>query len=343
MMPNPVKTLLSASIFLSFCALSAQAQEVRLRLHHFLAQQSTVPAQILDPWADAIEAASDGRIKIDRFPAMQLGGTPAELIDQVQDGVADIIWTVVGYTPGRFPRSEVFELPFMVGDAAAASYAYWTMFDRHMRAADFADYHVLGTWVHGPGLIHANRDIATPDDLAGLKIRGGSRMVTELLTLLGAEAVGMPAPAVPESLSRGVIDGATLPWEVTPSLRVAELVDHHTEFEGPALYNLTFVLAMNADVYADLPDDLRAIIDAHSGLEFSVASGRLQQAADAPARQIAVDAGNMIRTIPQEEAALWAQMAQPIYADWVADMAARGIDGQALIDEARALMAEFDG
>jgi len=126
-------------------ATGAVAQEVTLKLHQFLPAQANVPKLILDVWANNIEKDSGGRIKVDRFPSMQLGGAPPELMDQAIDGVADVIWTVVGYTPGRFPSTEVFELPFMVSDARAASYAYWKMFESHMKDAEFKDVHVLGT------------------------------------------------------------------------------------------------------------------------------------------------------------------------------------------------------
>ena len=213
-------------------ATSVMAQEVTLKLHQFLPAQANVPKLILDVWADNVERDSQGRIKVDRFPSMQLGGAPPELLDQAIDGVADVIWTVVGYTPGRFPRAEVLELPFMVSDARAASYAYWKLFDAHMKDTEFKDVHILGTWVHGPGLFHTADPVETPPDLQGMKIRGASRMVNILLEKLGAEPVGMPVPSVPESLSKGVIDGATIPWEVTASLKVPELVGNHTEFEA---------------------------------------------------------------------------------------------------------------
>ncbi len=327
----------------ALAATTALAQEVTLKLHQFLPAQSNVPKLILDVWADNVERDSQGRIKVERYPSMQLGGAPPELIDQAIDGVADVIWTVVGYTPGRFPRAEVLELPFMVSDARAASYAYWKLFDAHLKDTEFKDVHVLGTWVHGPGLFHTADPVETPADLQGMKIRGASRMVNMLLEALGAEPVGMPVPSVPESLSKGVIDGATIPWEVTGSLKVPELVENHTEFEGPALYNITFVLAMNKGVYEGLPADLQAVIDQNSGLEFSVFAGGTQSDADAPARQVAVDRGNTIITISKEEAAsTWLPLVEPIYASWVADMQTKGIDGQALIDETRALMAEFE-
>ncbi|MBY6116066.1 TRAP transporter substrate-binding protein [Mameliella alba] len=320
---------------------SAMAADVTLTLHQFLPPQANVPKQVLDVWADKVEADSNGRIEIERYPSMQLGGTPPELMDQAIDGIADIVWTVVGYTPGRYPSTEVFELPFMVSDARAASYAYWKMFEEHMEDGEFADLKILGTWVHGPGMFHTNKPVRVPGDLEGLKIRGGSRLVNDLLTRVGAEPIGMPVPAVSEALSKGVLDGTTIPWEVTAALKVPELVKNHTEFQGPALYNLTFVLAMNKDMYESMPEDLQKVIDDNSGLAFSIFAGGTQADADGPARQIAVDLGNNIITVTEEEAKEWDALVNPIYDTWVADMQGRGIDGQALIDQAKALMAEY--
>lgn len=322
---------------------AAQAQEVTLSLHQFLPAQANVPKLILDVWADNVEAASDGRIKIDRFPSMQLGGRPPELMDQAIDGVADVVWTVVGYTPGRFPSTEVFELPFMMTDARAMSSAYWQMFETHMKDTEFKDVHILGTWVHGPGMIHVNQEVKTPGDMQGLKIRGGSRTINTLLEKMGSTPVGMPVPAVPEALSKGVIDGATIPWEVTAALKVPELVGNHTEFEGNALYSLTFVLAMNKDRYESLPADLQQVIDDNSGLEFSIFAGGTMAEADGPARQAAVDNGNNIITVSGADLDAWNAVAAPIYDEWAAEMESKGIDGQALIDEARALMDAFEG
>jgi TRAP-type C4-dicarboxylate transport system substrate-binding protein len=322
----------------AMAATGAIAQDVTLKMHQMLPAQANVPKLILDVWAKKVEAASGERIKIDHFPSMQLGGRPPELMDQAIDGVADIIWTVVGYTPGRFPTTEVFELPFMVNDARAASCAYWKMFEEHMADGEFADLKILGTWVHGPGMFHTSDPVETPADLEGMKIRGGSRMVNKLLELTGATPVGMPVPAVAEGLSKGVIDGTTIPWEVTGALKVPELVENHTEFEGNALYTLTFVLAMNKDKYESLPDDLKTIVDDNSGLELSIFAGGTQADADGPARDQALEAGNNIVTVKADATGEWADLVQPIYAEWVEDMKEKGKDGQALIDQAKALM-----
>ena len=106
---------------------ASSAQDVTLRLHQFLPPPAPVPSMILKPWAQGVEEASGGRIKIEHFDAMSLGGRPPELMDQARDGVVDMAMTVVGYTPGRFPRTEVFELPFMMTNPVATAAAYWEM------------------------------------------------------------------------------------------------------------------------------------------------------------------------------------------------------------------------
>ena len=342
-MTNRRKILvLTGALMLSAAfAIPAAAQEVTLKLHQFLPAQANVPKLVLDVWAQNIEEASDGRIAIEHFQSMQLGGTPPQLIDQAIDGVADIVWAVNGFTPGRFPRTEVFELPFMVSDARAASSAYWQMFENHMEDADFQDVKVLGTWVHGPGMVHTKDPVEKPSDLQGMKIRGGSRMVNQLMDIVGATPVGMPVTAIPEALSKGVIDGTTIPWEVTTALKIPELVQNHTEFEGNAIYNLTFVLAMNKAKFESLPADLQQVIDDNSGLAFSVFAGGTQSDADAPARAKAAAMGNSIVTISEEAAQEWEAMSRPVYDNWIADLDKKGIDGQALINEARALMDAY--
>lgn len=317
------------------------AQEITLKLHQFLPAQAHVPKNVLDVWADKVELDSGGRIKVERYPSMQLGGRPPELIEQVTDGVVDIIWTVVGYTPGRFPRTEVFELPFILPNAEVGTRAFYEMFENKMKDEEFKDMHVLGVWTHGPGSFHSSKPIDALDDLEGMKIRGASRTVNMLLEELGATPVGMPVPAVPESLSKGVIDATTLPWEVVLSLKVPELVHNHTEFTGNALYTATFVFAMNNETYDSLPDDLKTVIDDNSGFEFSAWAGVTQEAYAAPSRDIAREMGNNIVVLDEDETAIWRSAAQPVYDKWAADMDARGYDGTALIAEAEALIAKY--
>ena len=246
------------------------AQEVTLRLHQFLPPVATVPKQILKPWGERLAELSGGRIKIEHFDGMSLGGRPSDLMDQARDGAVDMTMTLVGYTPGRFPRSEVFELPFMMTNPIATSVAYWEMVDSDFQANEYSSVKVLGAWVHGPGVVHTNDPVTKLEDMKGKTMRGPTRVINDMLSELGAEPVGMPLPAIPEALSKGVINGTVIPWEVTPSIRLTELVKNHTEFGGPeALYTAAIVLVMNKAKYDALPDDLRAILDAESGAKLS--------------------------------------------------------------------------
>lgn len=318
------------------------AQEVTLRLHQFLPPQANVPKLVLDPWADKVEAESGGRIKIERYPAMQLGGTPPQLIDQAQDGTVDIVWTLPGSTPGRFPSTEVFELPFMMTNAEATSRAYWDLFESRMKDTEFKDVHVIGVWVHGPGMLHSKTPIEKLEDLTGMKVRAPTRIINTLLGTLGATPVGMPVPQITEALSKGVIDACVIPWEVTPALKVPELVENHTEFGGDhALYTTTFVLAMNKAKYDSLPDDLKKVLDDNSGQEFAAFAGRTQAGADGPSRQIAVDRGNNIITLDEAEVARWKEASQPVIDNWVAEMDGKGLDGKGLLEDARALIEKY--
>jgi TRAP-type C4-dicarboxylate transport system substrate-binding protein len=178
--------------------------------------------------------------------------------------------------------------------------------------------------------------------MVGLKLRAPSRVTTRLLEALGSTAVGMPVPAVPEQLSKGVIDGALLPWEVSASLRIGELVKNHTEFPDRGIYVATFILAMNKDAYDRLSPDLKAVIDAASGADFSANAGRLQQGEDVPSRKTAEDMGNAIIVLAPEEAARWEAAAAPVTEAWIAEMDAQGIDGRALYDTAREAIQKYE-
>ncbi|MDQ2090151.1 TRAP transporter substrate-binding protein [Marimonas arenosa] len=319
---------------------AAMAQEVTLKIHQFLPIQANVPKLIIEPWRKQVEEASGGKIKIDHYPSMQLGGKPPHLADQVKDGVADIVWTVLGYTPGRFPQSEVFELPFAMSNAEDTSRAFWQYAEANMLDKDFADYKIIAVHVHGPGLIHSKEPVKSIKDLNGVKLRAPTRMTNKLFTQLGATPVGMPVPAVPEALSKGVIDATVIPWEVTGALKVPELVKNHTEFGNNSLYTTTFMFAMNKDVYEGLSDELKAVIDAHSGEETSAWFGKLMEGADAPSREAAAAAGNNIMTLSEAEVQEWRDASAGIEAEWIEEMNGLGFDGQALVDQAKELITK---
>lgn len=336
-----LKTTAAGTALMAAVPGAALAQDITLRLHQFLPPVATVPAKILKPWGERLAEASDGRLNVQHFDAMSLGGRPPELMDQARDGVVDLSMTVVGYTPGRFPRTEVFELPFMMTSPVATSLAFWQMVEDDFQSNEYADFKVLGAWVHGPGVIHSTDPIQTLDDMKGKTVRGPTRVINDMLSELGATPVGMPLPAIPESLSKGVINSTVIPWEVTPAVRLTELVSNHTEFSGDeSLYTATIVLVMNKAKYDALPDDLKAILDAESGAKLSEFAAQVMWDYDAPARETAVENGNNIIQLDEAEVARWKEAAQPVIERWVTEMDGKGIDGQALIDRAKSLIEE---
>ena len=317
---------------------NAMAQTVTLRLHQFLPPQAPIPSKAIVPWAQKIEAESGGRIKIQLFHAMQLGGTPPQLFDQARDGVADITWTVLGYTPNRFNKTEVFELPFMSGSAEQSSRAIQEYVEK-FAMDEFKDVKLLAAHTHGPGLFHTKQPVTGLESLRGMKIRGGSRIINNMLVKLGATPVGMPVPAVTDALSKGTIDGTTIPWEVTPSLKVTELVKNHTTFAGAeGLYTQTFALSMNKAAYDKLPPDLKKVIDNNSGIETAAFFGRAMDEGDKAGRAIAEKAGNNIVALDTAETQRWRRTASAVETDWINEVKGKGIDGAKLAAEARALI-----
>ncbi|WP_083099467.1 TRAP transporter substrate-binding protein [Pseudophaeobacter leonis] len=341
---NILKSAAAAALAFGLLPSTALAQEVTLRLHQFLPAPATVPKHILKPWATAVEELAGGKLKIEHFDAMALGGKPPGLMDQAIDGVADIVMTVVGYTPGRFPQTEVFELPFMMTSPVATSKAFQSLVETDLQDGEYKDVKVLGAWVHGPGVIHTATGVSKLEDLEGLKVRGPTRVINDMLQELGAIPVGLPLPAIPEALSKGVVSGTVIPWEVTPAIKLSELVTHHTEFVGDeAFYTATIVLVMNKAKYDSLPDDVRAAIDAESGQKLSEMAATVMWGKDAPGRAIADDAGNTIIQLPEAEVARFKEKSQPVIDRWVSEMDAKGIDGRALIDTAKGLIKEHGG
>ena len=328
---------------LAAVALPAMAQEVTLKLHHIWPPQAMAPVRVIGPWCEKIAVESNNRMKCQLLPAMSGGGTPPQLVDRVKDGVDDLVVTLPGYTAGRFPAMEVFELPFMTNSAEVAAAAGWDYLQKHA-LKEFPGTKVLATWVHDEGYVHtASKQIKTLDDFKGLKMRAPTRQTNKLLARLGATPVGMPVPSVADAISKGTIDGFALPWEVIPAFKLHEMTKFHTQTDPtrPALYSAGFVFAMNQARYDSLPADLKKVIDNNSGAALSRQIGRIWDDSQAVGRKAAQDRGNTIITLSAAETDNWIKASAPIYDEWVADMDKRGLNGKALLQDARDLLAKY--
>ena len=333
-----------AALFALGANLSAAAQEITLKVHHFWPPGAMPPSTLLVPWCDKIAKDSNNRLKCQIYPAMQLGGTPPQLIDQVKDGVADIIWTLPGYTAGRFPMMEVFELPFMSSSAEATSRAAWDYYSQFAKT-EFPGVKAIAVNVHDNGYVHSTtKQVRTMADFKGQKMRAPTRQTNKMLGALGATPVAMPLPALADALSKGVVDGYLLPWEVIPSIKAHELSKFHSETDpkSRALYTAVFFLGMNQAKYDSLPADLKKVIDDNSGAAVSRAFGKQWDASAPPARKQAVDRGNSFYTIPASELAKWQQSTANLENDWVKDVTAKGSDGTKLLQTAKDLIKKYE-
>jgi TRAP-type C4-dicarboxylate transport system substrate-binding protein len=321
----------------------AQAPAVTLKLHSFLPPVSNPHAKMLVPWVKKLEEDSKGRLKVEIFPSMQLGGTLPQLFDQARDGVVDIIWTLPGATPGRFPTTEVMELPFIASQRGLVNArAAQELAGQHLKD-EVKDVKLLAYWAHDAGHIHASKQVKTMEDMKGLKLRTPNRIVGEALKVLGATAVGMPITQVAESLAQKVIDGAAVPWEIVPAVKIHELIKFHTEIVGsPSLYTTSFFLAMNKARYDGLPPDLKAVVDKNSGMAFADLAGNMWDSEAVRVRKLVVDRGNTIIQLAADEKAKWIKATEPVYAAWIEQVKGKGLDGAKLIAAARALVAKHD-
>jgi TRAP-type C4-dicarboxylate transport system substrate-binding protein len=322
------------------CALSASAQTVTLKLHHFLPAGSAAQTMFLKPWCDRIAQESADKLKCQIYPSMQLGGTPPQLFDQVKDGVVDVTWTLLGYSAGRFPLIEVFELPFMMESPEGTSKAVWDYVQLN-DLGEFKDVHPLAFHVHGDGVFHmVNKPIKVMADLKDQKVRAPTRQTNKMLAALGATPVAMPVPQVSDALAKSVIDGALVPYEVVPSVKIQELVKFHSETDPsePAIYTSVFVLAMNKAKYESLPADLKKVLDANSGKALSGMAGKAFLAADVEGKKLTTK--NTTNVIPKSELVAWKKVGQTVTDAWVADVTAKGANGKQLLESARALIAK---
>jgi len=258
----------------------------------------------------------------------------------VRDGVADVVWTVTGYTPGTFPRVEVFELPSVhQGDARATNLAIQSMMGD--LAADFEDVHPLLVHVHTGNALHlASGDLTGLSDFAGMKVRSPSRTGAWMLEAMGAEPVGMPVPALPQALSKNTVDAGLVPFEVALPLGLADLTSASVELnDGARFGTATFLFAMNKDSYSSLPDDLKKVIDDNSGAAIAAAMGEAWNGIEPVGKKRAEDAGNSVTQLSAEATAEFDAPFAATVQRWVDEANGNGIDADALLSSARAAIA----
>ncbi|MBN8556148.1 MAG: TRAP transporter substrate-binding protein [Proteobacteria bacterium] len=323
---------------------AAQAQETVLKFSHFLPPNSNFQKNFLEPWCEKIGKESAGKLKCQIYPALQLGGTPAQLADQVKNGVSDIVWTSPSYSTGRFPRTEALELPFTLPPGGmAGSRAMWEFYEKYGKD-DFKDFKVLTVFsASNVVLSTASKPILSTADFKGIKLRSPSRFAALFLTALGGTPVNMPVAQVTEGVSKGVIDGAMAPWEVLPSTKIDEVVKYHMEGQAnqPGFTQTPMAVLMNTKKFDSLPPDLKSVIDKNSGLFMAEWLGRIWDEGNDAARKSLAARGNKVLTIKNEDYAAIKKATASVEEDWIKQATAKGLDGKKLAAEAHAIGAKY--
>ncbi len=256
------RTFIRAALALAVAGLATTATSAQaattLRLSHFWPEVSTINKQIFAQWAKAVEEDSNGELRVQLFPSQTLSQAD-ETYSATVNGIADIGITAQGYTNGRFPLSQIVELPGVAESAPQGACVLQTLYDDGQIAQEYDDSHVLFMFTTGPGYIHTkDTDVQKPSDLEGLRIRRPTAVAGDILENMGAQPVGMPAPDIYTSLQRGVIDGLSFPWEGINSFQLADQLNYHTQVP---FYTLIFVATMNQSTYESLSPEQKQAID----------------------------------------------------------------------------------
>lgn len=333
-----------AALALGLASSGLMAQEVTLKVSHFLPPNSNYQKLVLEPWCAKLATDSGNKLKCQIYPAMQLGGTPPQLVDQVKNGVADIIWTSPSYSTGRFPYTEALEQPFVVpaGGLAGskAMWAYYTQFG----TKDYADFKMLAMF-SGSGVIFStsNKPLLGLDSFKGVKLRSSSRAAAKLVTALGGSPVNMPPAQITEAIAKGVVDGAVATWELVPAVKLEEVAKYHMEglANQPAFTANPLVMLMNKGKYEKLSADLKAVIDQNSGLPLVELAGKAWDTATVEARKTTAAAGNKTLVIKPEDYESIRKASANVEQEWAKEVAPKGLDGAALIKQARAIGAQY--
>jgi TRAP-type C4-dicarboxylate transport system substrate-binding protein len=330
-MSKLVRTTLAAALAAAALAVpAAQAQE--LRLSTFVPPVHVIYREILTPWSQEVAKATNGEVKVTLYPSMQLGGKPPELFRQVKDGVVDLVFTLPGYTSPAFPRTQMIELPGLKPDGVAATNMMWDLLDPYLRP-EYEGTHVIALWgAEDAGLISRDKAFRSLDDLKGKRMRAPSAAQARQLEVMGAVPVAMPITEVYQSLERGVVDGAMLPFSTIPDFRLGEVGRGYT-IAGPLFGRSSFLVAMNKKKYDGLSPAARAAIDRLSGRALSLKATEVYLKRSTEGVASVRSKAEVVELSAAEQKRV-AELLKPIVADWIKDSEAKGIPAREMLRRA---------
>ena len=328
----------AAAFLVGATVVSAQDKPVELRFAHWLPASHPLAKLGFEPWAKSVEEASKGSIKVVLFPAQQLGKA-ADHYDMARDGIADMSWANQGYQAGRFPLFAAGELPFLMGKPGPGSAALDQWY-RPYAAKEMKDVKFCLAHLH-IGTFHSKKPIDDPAQVKGLKIRSANGTVASYMTVLGATNVQVSAPESRDALEKGVADAITFPWHSIITFGIDKAVKFHSDMK---LYSSDFAWVMNPDFYKRLSANQKKVIDSHCSNEWAGKVGTSWGDDEDSGREKMMKlGGHTLVPISAQQLDAWKKSAEPVYAQWAAEVGKTGVDGKKALEDLRKELAARKG
>jgi TRAP-type C4-dicarboxylate transport system substrate-binding protein len=322
-------------------AVGDKPQPIKLKYAHHNPPSAFVCTQGMEVWNKAIEKKANGKVKIDLYPSATLG-KPQDSFDLVQKGIADITWGYTAYMPGRFPLSEVLNLPMLGIDTAAnGSKIIWDLYNNTpYLKKEFAGVKVLFLHTHDSAPVISKKPIYSIEDMQGKKLRSSGGSVIPMLQALGASPMAIPMPDTYHAAEKGVVEGAVLPWEAIEMLNLHEVFKYAMDAN---LYSGTFFVIMNQQKWDSLPEDVKKAFEEESGAK----GAKLYADAWDQTKTVSTDkflkAGGTLKAMDPAETIRWQEKAKVIWEKWANDLEAKGLPGKAVLAETQQLIKKYIG
>jgi TRAP-type C4-dicarboxylate transport system substrate-binding protein len=322
--------LLLTGLMLLFATTPAVAKTINLRFSSAFPTMQVITGKIIQPWIEEINKLSDGEVNIRLYPAGALGKAPDQY-DLAEKGIADLTYHLADYTPGRFPLTTVFSLPFVVPSGEKVSEAMWKTYMKEPEyRKEYDKVKVLALFGHPGGHFHTvKKPIRNMADFKGVKMRTANPAISKALELWGAIPVSMPITETYQSLERNVIDGTVLVWEGMGVFKLNEVTHYATVAD---LYTMPMMIVMNKDKWDALPDNIKDLFEKTTGLKMSMEAGAAFDAMEKPFRQKSLEKGIEEIVLEPSEFEKLKASTLPLQQQWVEEMTAKGYNGQQILD-----------
>jgi TRAP-type C4-dicarboxylate transport system substrate-binding protein len=314
-------------LLIGFCFLTSSVVSAQVKLNYSIFFPAPAPqTKVATEWAEEIGKRTGGKVQITMFPGGTLTPAP-QCYDGVVKGISDIGMSVLAYTRGKFPLTEVADLPLGIKSGLEATKLI-NEYYKKFKPKELDEVKVMYLHGHGPGLLHTKKEVKTLGDLKGMKIRC-TGLAAKIVGALGGTPVAMSMGETYDSLSRGVVEGSMAPLEALKTWKWGEVIKFTTECWG-ASYSTGFFVVMNKGKWNSLPPDVQKVIE-QVNEEWIVKQGNNWDEIDKAGRDFTLKLGNKIISLSKGEDAKWAKAVKPLLDEYVKNMKDKGLPGEAAL------------